>query len=451
MCMRSSSGRKRRPGTAGCLAVMLIVGGVLAAGCESRPKDGWIGLNTQLGEPMLPMVSPSPDNPPPACLELIRELEMPLVRDVAMNWGLIQPTADGPYDFSSADRIVRAAQDARADLLVVFKGVPGWASARAEPRLVDLQLPARQHADAFAKFVTRFVERYNDDNRSDMSGLKWPVRSYQFMYEMEDIPTAEYAWWLRIFYQSVKAAEPKAVVVLGGLRSPGLELEDQPFGNYPAYFQHLLAEPELAGPSYPYFDVAAFHSFPERYPGRSPFDDAVDYMRQTMASHELGLPIWMTAYGASSGADTLENQAEQLVKWTVKARTLGIQRMYLHCLCDCRDPGHGPVLHCGLLRESTEGEVYRKPAFHAVQKLVREVNDRPDVAFRGDGYYVLSGKGDPRYVVWHEDSYGPGPRLNPGWWSVETMTGPKVVRQGSEVRLTGRPLFVERTKSPFIY
>lgn len=447
MSMDVRSGVSCRPATIRWCWVVLGLAAAMAGGCESGPKQGWVGLNTQIGEPLLPPVDPSGD-PGPACLGLLHELDVPHMRDVAMNWGLIQPTPDGPYDFASSDLIVRTAQDARADPLVVFKGVPGWASGRGGE--VDLKLPRRQHADAFVKFVTHYVKRYDDDGRSDMPGLKWPVRSYQFMYEMEDIPPDEYAFWLRLFYESIKAVEPKAVVVLGGLRSPGIKLEDQPFGEYPAYFQRLLAQPELDGPAYPYFDVAAFHCFPTRYPVQPAFDDAVAYMQQVMADRKLALPIWVTAYGAGSKVGTLEVQAELLTKWTMKARSLGIERLYLHCLCDCRDPGNGPVLYCGLLRESEEGELYRKPAFHAFQKLVREVSDRPDVAFRGEGYYMLSGKGDPRYVVWHEESYGPGPRLNPGWWSVETLTGPRSVRQGSEVQLNGSPMYVERTKSPFI-
>jgi hypothetical protein len=173
-------------------------------------------------------------------------------------------------------------------------------------------------------------------------------------------------------------------------------------------------------------------------------------MRQTMAEHQLTPPIWLTAYGASSTPEHQGDQAEKLVKWTVKARTLGIQRAYLYCLCDCQDPGRGPVQCCGLVREGADGRTVKKPAFDAMARLIAEINDRRDVSFRGEGLYVLSGPGGARYVIWKEESYDPGQMLMPGWWSVQTLTGPKVVRQGSEIRLTGSPLIIERTTSPFI-
>lgn len=443
--MRTSNRKTRRTGLTQALGIALAGGAVVvAAGCESGARTGWLGLNTQLGEPMFTRAEP-PGNAVPGCVGLIQELDVPLIRDVAMNWERIQPAADGPCDFTWSDRIVRAVQRPRVDLLVVFAGVPDWACDGVPEVAGEMWVPSRRHEQAFTQFVSRFVERYDGDGKADMPKLAAPVRSYQFMYEMENIHPAEYAWWLKLFHAAVKAADPEAAVVLGGLRSPGVKMVAEPHEGYPEWFEQLLADSQLRGPAYPYFDVAAFHSFPERYPGRSAFDEAVAYMRQTMADHQLTLPIWLTAYGAGSRSKNLGEQADRLVKWTVRARTLGIQRAYLHCLCDARDPGYG------LVREEADGRTVKKPAFDAMAKLVREINDRPDVSFRGEGLYVLSGKDSPRYVIWKEESYDPGQLLISGWWSVETVTGPKVVRQGSEIRLNGSPLIIERTTSPFIH
>ncbi|HOQ88170.1 MAG TPA: hypothetical protein PLQ89_20895 [Phycisphaerae bacterium] len=420
---------------------------LFAAGCAAGPNRAWLGLNTDLSRPAgvaehRPAVS--------ARLALLEELKVPQIRDPAMNWAIAQPAPDSPLDFSASDAVVRATGNMKADLLVVFRGVPGWASGRPDAATVTTGLPDRRYAQAFAAFVSAFVERYDGDGHHDMRHLERPVHAYQFMQEVESLPPSEYAWWLRVFREAVKAADPHAIVVLGGLQSPGLKFPDEPFGNYAAYFEHLLDDPELGGPAYPQFDVAAFHSFPGRHPGRLPFDESVAYMREVMAKHDLTLPIWLTAYGAGSAPETLDIQAENILKWTLRARSLGIQRMYLHCLCDSDDPGHGPAQNCGLVREVDDTDIFRKPAFHVFARLLRELEERPDVAFRGEGYYVLSGKGKPRYVVWKEASYEPGGTLTPGWWSVQTLTGPKTVRQGSEVRLTSSPLWVQRTTSPFI-
>lgn len=433
-----------------CGVVLITLIAAAVAGCDPSARTGWLGLNTQLAEAALRTPDPAHAGPPDASLALLDELKPPKVRDTAMNWAVIQPQAGGPCDFAFSDRLVLATQSRRADLLAVFRGVPAWAAGDPNARATDIRVPARDHAPAFADFVRRFVERYDDDGRADMPRLAAPVRAYQFLYEMEEIPPGEYAWWLKVFYDSVKSADPQATVVLGGLRSPGLKLVDEPLGDYPTYFERLLADPELAGPAYPCFDVAAFHSFPARHPGRPAFDEPVAYMRQVMARHNLSLPIWLTAYGAGSNPEELNRQVDNLVKWTVKAPTIGIQRAYLYCLSDSGDAGHGSVQNCGLIREGPDGQIFRKPAFHAFQKLLTEIQDRPDVSFRGDGMYVLSGTGSPRYVIWREDSYQTGSPLMNGWWSVETPTGPKTVRQGSEITLTASPVLMERTTSPFI-
>lgn len=448
--MRTSIAQYRRSANTAWLSAALCVV-ALAGGCESGSQSGWLGLNTQLGEPAVVSAGLQPGSSTlPPCVSLVSELEIPLVRDTLMNWAVIQPAADRPCDFAVSDQVVREMQFAKADLLIVFSEVPDWACGTPSPGLRAPRVPDRRHAQAFADFVTRFVERYDHDGRSDMPKLTASVNSYQFICEMEDIPPVDYAWWLKLFHASVKAADPKAVVVLGGLKSPGLKTFDQPHGEYPNYLGRLLADPELVGDEYPYFDVAAFHSFPGRYPGRSPFDEPIAYLRQTLASRNLTSPIWLTAYGAGSGPETQTEQAENLLKWTVRARTLGVQRAYIYCLCDCRDHGQGTLQNCGLVREDPEGRIVRKPAFDAVAKIVTELKDRPDVSFRGDGLYVLSGTGEPRYVVWKDDAVDAGQLRLRGWWSVQTVTGPKIVRQASEIRFTNSPLILERTTSPFI-
>lgn len=420
----------------------------LLGGCESPAKTGWLGVNAQFSAPALAPSGPGPSLP--ACAGLLEELNVPLVRDMTMNWAAIQPRAGQPCDFAWPDRVVRRVQDAKADLLVAFGGVPDWACGGSTAAGKGPRVPDRALADAFAEFVRRFVERYDQDGREDMPKLAAPVSTFQFICEMEDIPPAEYAWWLKLFRSAVKSANPKATVVLGSLRSPGLKTFDEPNGDYPDYFERLLAEPELAGPGYPHFDVVAFDCFPARYPGRSPFDEPVAYLRQAMGARKLNQPVWLTAFGTSGGPEAELLQAESLVKWTVMVRALGIQRAYVYCLCDCRDPGWGTVKGCGLARETSDGTLVRKKALEAVTKMVREISDRPDVSFRGEGLYVLSGKDKPRYVVWLEEGVDASKTVLRGWWSVERVTGPKTVRQASEIRLTASPLIIERATSPFI-
>jgi hypothetical protein len=435
-------GCKRGLAVAGVVSALLIGG---SAGCTPGRNAVWIGANTSLGEAA---VSTAPAGPAGARgVSMVSELGIPLVRDSVMNWGLLQPRADRPIDFAKSDSAVRTLQATGAGLLVVFRGIPGWATETPNLVAIDPGLPPRQQAAAFDAFVQKYVERYDGDGRSDMPGLRGKVEGYQFMSEMEDIPTAEYAYWLKLFCQAVKAADPQAVVVLGGLKSPGIRIFNGPSGDYARYLEHLLAEDELAGPGYPYFDVAAFHNFPGQYPGRPAYDDAVAYIRQTLADHKLSLPVWLTSTGAAGTPKEEAGQADSLVKWLLKVRTIGVDRVYLARLCD--GPGPGPVPEAGLARVGGRGELACKPAFGAIARLLQQTRDRPEVRLRNEGVYTLTGS-DTVYVIWKEESYDPAKLLIPGWWFVENPGGARVLREGSDIRLTSSPIFIQRTTSPFI-
>ena len=93
----------------------------------------------------------------------------------------------------------------------------------------------------------------------------------------------------------------------------------------------------------------------------------------------------------------------------------------------------------------------KRPAFHAVAVLARELASRPHVSRRGERVYQLTGKGNPVHIVWREDSDRRPAAPITGWWRVRTLDGKTVTRQGSSIKLTPMPLFMESTKSPFIY
>ncbi len=432
--------------------IVACAGGLVCAGCGGSPsRSAWLGVNTCLGQPVRANTTAPDAARLQQSFQAVNELKAPLVRDVAMNWGLLQPRQDQEPDFSLPDQFVRAAGRADSELLVVFRGIPGWASLNADGKGVDLGLPPRQHAEAFTRFVSKFVDRYDGDGSHGMADVTRAVHAYQFMSEMEDIPTADYAYWLKLFYQAVKAADDRSVVVLGALRSPGVRAFDET-GDYPRYFERLLADSELQGPGYPYFDAVAFDHFPARYPGRPVFDDALAYLRQTMADHGLSKPVWLTALGQTGEGKSEAAQADNLVKWAVKARTLGIERVYWYGLDDQADAIAPAAVNSGLLRVARKDVAAGpKPAFEAMRRLIAETRERPVVTRRAEGLYMLTGKGDPRYILWKQESYDPTQLLIPGWWSVEKFPGPKVVRQGTEIQLTGSPVLIERAVSPFIH
>lgn len=431
---------------------------LLFSGCAKAPPKTpmlWLGLNTHLGHSDYDGRWPSAKTSATdrdIYFDLVRQLEVTRIRDLFMSWARVQPEAGGAYDFSLSDDLMLRAQDAGVDILAVCWGIPRWAAAGEGELSVDFGVPSREHGEKFAAFVRAFVERYDLDGQQDMPALRQPVRSYEFMNEIEGISPGEYAYWLKLFYETVKQADPNATVAVAGLKTPGLPLLGQSDGGDHTYFERLLADPALRGERYPYFDIVSFHNYPEHYPGRTEFDDALAYLRTTMARHNLSLPIWLTAYGYNSGAQGEARQAENIVKWAIRAKSLGIERVYLYCLWDYRWPGgSGTDQNMGLVREAQSGQIPpTKPAFRAFATLIRELKLRPQVKLRNSGWYVLTGQGTPVYVVWREESYNPQVAIIPDWWQVRTLSGKTSVQQGTAIRPSSAPLFIERTTSPFI-
>ncbi len=442
-----------RSATIGPMLALLIATAI--GGCGDPAQKAWLGLNTRFGPPEL--YGLAADAPGAALtkadrqidLEMLRELGVPLIRDAGMSWAVIQPEPTRRYDFSFPDDLVRRAQAAQADLLMVFTGIPKWAAAESDGAAIHCGVPAREHAVAFFTFVRTFVDRYGS---RQTGGRGHPVRAYEFLEDIERVPPGEYAYWLKRFHAAVKESDRSALVVLGGLTSPGITAADEPEDDRADYLERLLADPELQGDGFPYFDVVAFHSYPHRYPGRPAFEDKLAHIRQVLADHHLDLPVWVTAYGAGSGTDQEGRQARDIVRWALHGRAIGIDRLYLHSLRDGRQPDGKHVGNSfGLVCQAEHGKApQRKPAFRAYQTLLQRVAQQPRLTPRAPGVYMLTGAGEPTYAVWKVDNYDPSPFLIPGWWEIHMFNGKRFVRQGAEIKLTDQPIFIQRARSPFI-
>ena len=430
--------------------MILLLGG-LAIGCAAEPREPWLGIDLRM-RPVVAGTRPASGPALPADhqskLRLVSELGAPHLRVDLMDWARIQPRNDVPYNFSSSDRFVRLAQRHGMDILAVCAAVPAWAAAGPTSRL-----PAREHAEAFSAFVRAFVERYDGDGVRDMPGLRRPIRSFECFENPEGEPTPDYAFWLKRFHDAAKFASSKSIVVLGSLRCPGLQPPTDPPSDAPTYFERLLAEEVLQGSGGACFDVVGFSNYPRHYPGRPAFEHAVAYLRQALAARRLDRPIWLTAFGADSRtpeASGEDRQAADLLCWAIHGRSVGIDRLYQHTRSDAQpEAGFGPSEAFGLVRE---GEVppSRKPAFHAVALLLDVLRAAPQVTRRADGIYMLSGDKEPTYVLWRVARYDPSSFLIPGWWEVRTLAGQRLVRQGADIQVTDQPIFLQRTRSPFI-
>jgi hypothetical protein len=434
---------------------------VLAAvGC-SEPRAGWLGINTHLGHTDYLGHWPSArttSQDRAIAYELLGELGVTRARDLVMCWYRAEPSQGAAYDFTVSDDLARLAGETNVSLHALCWIIPTWAAAEPTNAPWSFGVPRRDQADAFVRFVTAFVERYDLDRRNDMPKLRRPIRTYEFLNQIEHVPVEEYVFWLKLFYRTVKAADPQAIVSLGSLSSPGYRTVDRPDGDYPSYFDRLLAALDRNEPGFPFFDAVAFHHYPASYPGREPFADPMAYLKQVLDRYDLKRPIWVTEFGVNAGTNSASEQtaqASELIRLVVEARALGAERAYLHCLRDYHYPDRpGPGENYGLVRESPPGQPpQRKVAFNVFRNLIEHTRDNPVIRLVQPGVYAVETTRETSYVAWRADSYKPQPRVSEiadNWFEVTTVGGRRSVEHGSKVRLTDSPILLKRSLSPFL-
>ena len=232
-------------------------------------------------------------------------LQMARARWVRMNvaWDGVERDGKGKYNegyLAQIDYAVRRVRNAGINVLMpVADGVPYWASADPAKYVDDAGTPHwrvayrptnwQDYADFFRVVVDRYngfgVSTYEVWNEPNLAGF-WPSGPNP----------AEYVEMLRAAYPAIKAAQPSAQVLLGGL---------YPKGAY-AFLQGVYA----AGGS-PFFDKAAFHLYPAGNPTRCwkgpdgrPSEVtvcALDQLRRIMFfAGDRRKDVWITEYGFST-------------------------------------------------------------------------------------------------------------------------------------------------------
>jgi hypothetical protein len=209
-----------------------------------------------------------------------------------LGWCSAQAVGPAGWDRSYLARADRAVDLARArdlQVLMVLWCTPGWANG-GQDRTVPPDDPST-YAAAASRLATSFAGRvdawevWNEQNSDDFWAGADPAR---------------YVALLRLAYPAIKAADPGALVVMGGLMH-----------NDDAWVRAAY-EAGAAG----WFDVLATHPYSG---GRSPDDDrgplpagddltlpGVADVRAVMVAHgDASVPIWFTEYGWSAHANSL--------------------------------------------------------------------------------------------------------------------------------------------------
>jgi len=177
-------------------------------------------------------------------------------------WGMIE-AEEGKFNFYQTDSYVEKAQVQGLHIVANIQPFAYWDQIKCH---MDLTAPSDRkphdtkakpcEMDLYRNFVTRLVERYDGDGIDDMPGLTIPIKHWEVMNEPEFTTgdliffqgTAEdYFEILKATYQTVKQADPEAVVVQGGMAGM-MEIDT-------TFWQAVF---DLGGAHY--FDVANMHS-----------------------------------------------------------------------------------------------------------------------------------------------------------------------------------------------
>jgi len=352
-----------------CLALLAAAAaaapGVAAARTVPR---GWLGVTADG-----PVTPPSPDLPgewsrmAAAGVESVR---------TALYWDRAQPAdpaSGAPADFAEADAVVRSAARRGLAVLPVVQRPPSWAAARPG----DPASPPREPAQ-LGRFLGVLVRRYGP------AGTFWaahpelprmPIRAWQIFNEpnlalywsvQPFAPT--YVAALRAASAALRAADPGAAVVLGGL----------PNESWVA-LRRIYAEGARG-----LFDAVAIHPYTGT-PSRV-LEIARLVRREARRAGDPDVPLWLTELSWPSTLarpadpprfETTEASQAARLETTVRRlararRRLGIGRVYWYTWLSA-DRGSSVRFDYAGLRRRRGGRVVSVPALAAFRRVARRL------------------------------------------------------------------------------
>lgn len=305
---------------------------------------------------------------------------------VPISWASVQPVKGGLLNWSDADAYFKVAAAARLDVLPFLSGAPSWAVPIDRRVGSSAFLPVRTGAQrsSWKRFVSQAVLRYGPNGTfwSENPTLpKKPIRTWQiwneenFKYFVARPNPAEYGKLVQLSSTAIKAADPGAQIVLGGLFARPIEAT---FNKRPpeAYFaadfldQMYKTTPGIKSK----FQGYALHPYTGSWKN---LNSRVEEVRRVLkANHDAGKALWMTELGWSSEppqphnsfAKGLAGQARELKGafrlFVAKQRAWNLQRIYWFAITDFA----GVCNFCGGAGLFGEGFT-PKPAWRAYVKF----------------------------------------------------------------------------------
>lgn len=329
--------------------LLMVVTGAVAAKSAAVPK---FGMNHDFVW--------TPDEEIPALIQAMKDAHVQVAR-LGIRWTVVEPER-GKWNWTKVDSVVRQLREARIDILVTLMSVPAWAS-EVKPEEVKgfWDSFAPKHMEDWSEYAKRTTARYKKDVRY------WEIWNEEngsdFYRPMPDEKT--YVLLLKTANLAIKAEDPKATVVLGGLAMNGVIANPWSPDKVENFLQRIY---DAGGKAY--FDVVNIHPYVLPTKDQGPAygakltRDTVSVMRKNGDGKK---PLWITEDGcATGGAVTEAMQAEHLTNTFHEfAKIPEVKAVYWFTLRDYESAICGGEDSMGLMAH----DGHRKPAFDAYKKL----------------------------------------------------------------------------------
>ncbi len=325
-----------------------------------------------------------------------------------------------------------------------------------------------EHVSDWASFITALVERYDNDGKDDMPGLKYPVSYFQIESEPENVwaDIDGYIQALATAYEAAKKADPEVHIMAGGFnvgRFFVLSKKEKERALRNARFKHKW---DFINGFFPrgenYFDILSLN-LNNDYEVIPP---TVKWYQEQMRKNGYQKPIW--AGDMSSGPmlskkrpeerrrlkllerkdpKTLrwyqQEQAMLLVKKAVTAFASGVDKVFITSDVDWTNYYLASWRNQGLL--TSWGK--RKPAFYSFKTMVAKLDGFVEVETLSiaDGVYAYKftkPSGDI-YVLWSESGKTVSLPIKTQKVVVTDISGKTSDASPESIKVGRSPVFVE--------
>jgi beta-galactosidase GanA len=302
-------------------------------------------------------------------IRYIQELGVGTIR-VPLQWQFIKKRP-GEYDWSTVDRLLRAAQTKQIEVLFTIRTTFRDQTQKHKHRrgIVEMNPPSVDSKE-WIHFVETVANRYQGQ------GVMYEIENEVNEQAFWKGTVEEYTELLKAGYGAIKKADPKAKVLpsamgCGIVRSLQLESgSEKAWRWHDSWLQPILSSKKL--------DVVNIHNyyFPSEIVANGvTFRSYLEHIHDLMKKSGLGNhPIWITETGfvslsteASGRMDngSPEKQAQWLREAYQQAFESGVERVYWLLLCDKKEPYFGSM---GL--EDAKGNP--RPAWNALSQFRME-------------------------------------------------------------------------------